>query len=176
MDELTKILSDFIRFQQGQSRTQAQMQNDFMAQVRAANQQIPRQDAEFRMETLGQSMSEFEFAPESGATSAAWYGRYESLFSEDAVNLSEQAKTRLLLRKLSTRCHQLYVNSILPQTPAQKSFTDTVKLLKDILGRQESLFSTRYKCLQLNKSTVDDYTMHTLHKSTEHVKSSNSRN
>lgn len=117
----------------------------------------PRKDAEFRMEALGQSISEFDYTPESDITFDAWYGRYESLFSEDAVHLTEQEKTRLLLRKLNTRCHQIYINSILPQLPKDKSFIDTVTLLKSIFGRRESLFSTRYRCLQLNKSDLDDY-------------------
>lgn len=168
MEELSKALSDFVKLQQEQSQAQhlamAKTQQEFMERVAttlAGNAEQhhgqPRTDAEFRMEALGQSISEFDYTPESDITFDAWYGRYESLFSEDAVHLTEQEKTRLLLRKLNTRCHQIYINSILPQLPKDKSFIDTVTLLKSIFGRRESLFSTRYRCLQLNKSDLDDY-------------------
>lgn len=168
MEDFTRTLGEFIKFQQEQNKSQqlamAQAQYKFMASIVStltgnANQrpQNIQTDSEFRMETLGQSISEFDFVPESEITFDAWFGRYESLFSEDAVNLSDQAKTRLLLRKLNTRCHQLYTNSILPQTPKDKSFAETVARCKATFGRQESLFSTRYKCLQLVKSDLDDY-------------------
>lgn len=113
MEELSRTLVEFIRLQQEQSQSQqlamANTQQEFMARVTSTllgnADQLPqpaRPDAEFRMESLGQSISEFEFALDSGITFEAWYGRYESLFSEDAVNLSDQAKTRLAAKTKHT--------------------------------------------------------------------------
>lgn len=174
MEELTQNLVEFLKYQQEQNQAQqaqmAQSQQDFLKHLATAFNPVgvrneiphpaPDADAEFRMESLGQTITEFEFSPDNNITFDAWYSRYESLFTEDAVKLSDPAKTRLLLRKLSTRCHQLYINSILPHTPKDIAFADTIVRLKSIFGRQESLFSSRYKCLQLIKSDLDDFSVY----------------
>lgn len=60
-------------------------------------------------------------------------------------------------RKMSRHYHQLYVNSILPQTPKVISFKNTVQSLDNLFGRPEkTLFSLRYKCVRLVKSDFDD--------------------
>lgn len=112
---------------------------------------------EILMESLAKSMAEFTFDPDSGVTFAAWYARYEDLFTFDAVLLPEAAKVRLLLRKLNTPEHQKYLDYILPKVPKDFTFAETVTKLKDIFGRKESLFSIRYKCLQLFKKKEEDF-------------------
>lgn len=183
-EENKKLLLDFIKFQNEQSiKNQAAIQEACMKQQAAMAEvqqtflkhladtlkenvggngsgalgQGNTPPDEFRMESLSQGITEFEYDPEANITFDSWYSRYESLFTEDAVNLSDQSKTRLLLRKMSTRCHELYINSILPQTPKDILFAATVTRLKSIFGRQVTLFRSRYNCLQLVKSDLEDF-------------------
>lgn len=88
----------------------ATLKDNAGANASGSRQGQPAPD-EFRIESLLQSITEFEYDPEANITFQSWYSRYESLFTEDAINLTDQAKTRLLLLKLSTRCHQLNINS-----------------------------------------------------------------
>lgn len=164
-DKNQELLREFIKFQNEQSaKNQAAIQEACMAQqakmtevqnaflnhlvlalkenVGGANGSGQGQPApdEFRMESLAQGITEFDYDPEANITFESWYSRYESLFTEDAVNLLDPAKTRLLLRKLSTRCHELYTNSILPQTLKDILFDATVTRLKSMFGRQVTQF------------------------------------
>lgn len=49
------------------------------------------------------------------------------------------------------------VNHILPSHLRDFTFADTVTKLTKIFGRQESIFNTRYKCLNISKSEVEDF-------------------
>lgn len=110
-----------------------------------------KSDIEFRIEALSSSITEFSFDPETNSTFANWYSRYADLFTQDACNLDEQAKIRLLLRRLDTPAHFKYTNYILPRKPADFTFDETIAKLKKIFDKQQSLFNLRFKCFQIIK-------------------------
>ncbi|XP_055604442.1 uncharacterized protein K02A2.6-like [Uranotaenia lowii] len=109
------------------------------------------------LESLSTNINEFRYDPESGVTFGAWYSRYDSLFSEDAARLNDDAKVRLLLRKLGPAEHERYLNFILPAVPKEIKFADTVSKLKSLFGTVESLICRRYRCLQVTKQPSEDY-------------------
>lgn len=166
-EQFQKTITEFIKAQQ----VQAQLQQDQLMK----NQQefllllsqnfkssgVPPKTAEvseeFRMETLGNGITEFHYDPENNVTFEAWYQRYESLFLEDAQKLSDPAKVRLLLRKLDTQVHQQYINLILPKEPKEINFKDTIAKLTEMFGRKTSIFNTRYQCMKLTKNSADDF-------------------
>ena len=113
---------------------------------------------EFLIESLANSMVEFEYDPNSDELNFdGWFKRYEDLFNKDAASLDDAAKTRLLLRKLNTKAFERYTNFILPKKAKDVEFKDTVAYLSKIFNRQISLFNKRVKCLQLAKNDLDDY-------------------
>jgi len=57
---------------------------------------------EVKTESLASRITEFNYNPENGITSDAWFVRYEGLFNVDAKNLDDAAKVRLLLCKLNS--------------------------------------------------------------------------
>ncbi|XP_040164747.1 uncharacterized protein K02A2.6-like [Anopheles arabiensis] len=57
------------------------------------------------LDSLCSHLKEFNYDAEAGSTFAAWYSRYEDLFEKDAARLSDEAKVRLLMRKLETLEH-----------------------------------------------------------------------
>lgn len=107
--------------------------------------------------TLSQAIREFEFDPDDDIVFEGWYSRYEDLFDRDAEKLTDDAKVRLLMRKLSIHCHDKYVNFILPKSPRDFNFMQTVEQLKKLFGKKRSLFSARYHCLQTTKNGSDDF-------------------
>uniref|UniRef100_A0A182NMZ0 DUF7083 domain-containing protein n=1 Tax=Anopheles dirus TaxID=7168 RepID=A0A182NMZ0_9DIPT len=64
--------------------------------------------------SVREAVTEFRYDPEEGVTFAAWFGRYEDMFDKDAAKLTDDAKVRLLLRKLGTKEHERYNSYILP--------------------------------------------------------------
>lgn len=102
------------------------------------------------------NMTEFSFDPENGGMFRKWFGRYKDLFESDTQDLEAVAKVRLLMRKLNAQSHNRYANYILPKLPKVLSFEETVETLTKIFGPQSSIFSKRYRCLQLVKSEADD--------------------
>lgn len=114
-------------------------------------------DTEFLIESLSSSITEFSYDPENDCIFENWYRRFEDLFQRDAINLDDDAKVRLLLRKLDTVAHTRYINFILPKTPSEFSFTESVEKLKKLFGRHESLFKTRFKCFKLFKTDEMNY-------------------
>lgn len=112
---------------------------------------------EFLIESLSKNISEFDYNEEEGLTFELWFRRYEVTFSRDATNLDDAAKVRLLLRSLNPVVHGKYLNYLLPKAPKEYNFEETVKRLKDLFGRRNSIFNIRYKCFQSTKSETTDF-------------------
>lgn len=108
-------------------------------------------ETEFLIESLSSSITEFVFDLESNSTFENWFNRYKDLFECDAKNLDDAAKIRLLLRKLDPSSYSKYINVILPKESLDFTFDETITKLKQIFGRNESIFNIRYKCFQLTK-------------------------
>ncbi|XP_055634306.1 uncharacterized protein K02A2.6-like [Toxorhynchites rutilus septentrionalis] len=109
------------------------------------------------IESLATGIEDFYYDPDGGVFFDAWFARYEDIFKVDGKNLDDPAKVRLLLRKIGTKFHERYVNSILPKHPRDFGLDDTVKKLKKLFGRQTSLFNNRYRYLQYVKNEADDF-------------------
>lgn len=109
------------------------------------------------IESLATGIDEFRYDPDGGIFFESWYARFEDVFKVDGQQLDDNAKVRLLLRKIGTQFHERYVNSILPKHPRDFKFEETVTKLKKLFGRQTSLFNARYQCLQYAKNDADDF-------------------
>ncbi|XP_062711752.1 uncharacterized protein K02A2.6-like [Aedes albopictus] len=119
--------------------------------------QVNQPGSERIIETLATGIEDFYYDPDGGVFFDAWYARYEDVFKVDGKNLDDPAKVRLLLRKIGTKFHERYVNSILPKHPRDFGLDETVNKLKKLYGRQTSLFNDRYRCLQYIKNDADDF-------------------
>lgn len=102
-------------------------------------------------EALAPQLTEFTYDPEFDSTFENWYRRYEEFFKQDAANLDEPTKVRLLLRKLETSAHNRYINFILPKLSSDFNFIETVQKLKQLFGKHESLLKTRFNCFKVSK-------------------------
>lgn len=109
------------------------------------------------MDTLAKCINEFRYDPDSNQTFQMWYARYKDLFEIDAEQLDGAAKVRLLLRKLNIISHDKYIDYILPKQPKEFTFEETLTTLEKMFGRQQSIFNTRYTCLQTSKKDTDDF-------------------
>ena len=127
-----------------------------VAELIKKDDQKSTQNPEQIIDVLSQAMTIFEFCPDEGLFFDTWYSRYEDLFKEDAKNLTDDAKVRLLLRKLNNSDHEKYVNYILPKKTKDVDFETTVKTLKSIFGRQQSILNARYQCMKLLKTDSED--------------------
>ena len=131
---------------------------DLQKQVRTLPTGTATVSTEFSIESLANSMEEYTFDPNlPSLTFESWYSRYEGLFKEDAKNLDDAAKVRLLLRKLTCAAFERFRAIILPREPKDMKFDDVVTTLTSIFGRTESQFNRRVRCLQITKREGDDY-------------------
>lgn len=157
-----------IRLQTEQITTQQETQRDLLhiiEQLKSDESPMvgaPRKssDMEFVIETLANAMSEFVFDMDTNSTFENWYIRYKDLFADDTQKLDERAKIRLLLRKFNNQAFARYVNVILPKSPQDYTFDETIQKLIELFGPGESIFNTRYQCLQIYKSdgmNIGDY-------------------
>ncbi|XP_038116710.1 uncharacterized protein K02A2.6-like [Culex quinquefasciatus] len=133
-----------------------QQQQQFMERFsRSATQ--PPLNPEQIIDSLAGNIKDFRYDADNSVTFAAWYSRYDDLFAQDAARLQDDAKVRLLLRKLGLPEHERYVSFILPAVPKDFSFADTVDTLKSLFGAKESVVSRRYRCLQISKQPTEDH-------------------
>ncbi|XP_040164705.1 uncharacterized protein K02A2.6-like [Anopheles arabiensis] len=149
MQQQQQLISRML--QQPQSQVTNQQSQAFPTQV------IAPSNPELIIEALSGSITEFRYEAESEITFDTWFARYEDLFAQDASRLDDAAKVRLLVRKLGPAEHARYASFILPSVPREIPFDETVKKLKALFGRAETLVSKRYKCLQLTKSRTEDF-------------------
>lgn len=112
------------------------------------------------MDKLAAAMETFHYLPDEGSTFAKWYRRYKDVFTEDAKDLDDAAKVRLVLRKLGVLEHNQYLDSILPKEAKDIQFAETIQILTDKFGKAESLFSQRWRCFQLVKERGVDFSAH----------------
>ncbi|XP_053690985.1 uncharacterized protein K02A2.6-like [Sabethes cyaneus] len=136
---------------QEQQRAFIRQQGDALRNI-----QVPT-NPETILDSLAANVKEFRYDVESNITFAAWFTRYEDLFASDATRLDDPAKVRLLIRKLGLAEHERYLSFILPKTPKDFTFDETVTKLTGLFGTCESLVSRRYRCLQVTKGPTEDF-------------------
>ncbi|XP_053679017.1 uncharacterized protein LOC128729456 [Anopheles nili] len=132
-------------------------QESFLTRMMSSMNMRESTGPEFLIDSLANHVTEFRYDPEENVTFAAWYRRFEGLFEKDAAKLPDDAKVRLLLRKLGVAEHERYNNYILPKNPGDFGFAETIVKLRALFGSKESDVSKRYKCFQLQKTRTEDY-------------------
>ncbi|XP_050072613.1 uncharacterized protein LOC126560698 [Anopheles maculipalpis] len=109
------------------------------------------------LDILSRNITEFRFEADNDITFEKWYSCYEDLFSKDAARVDDAAKVRLLLRKLGILEHERYVNYIAPRNRRDFTLEATVERLKKVFGKKESLLSKSHKCIQIVKTSAEDF-------------------
>ncbi|XP_053686250.1 uncharacterized protein K02A2.6-like [Sabethes cyaneus] len=137
-----------------QQQLMAQLTHQFSA-TQIAMKSLARD--EIALDSLSSNIVEFAYDPEHGSTFDTWYSRYADLFDKDASSLDDDAKVRLLMRKLNPAAHERYSSFILPKQTKDFSFAQTIEKLKAIYGSPVSIFHRRYQCLQTVKEDADDF-------------------
>ncbi|PIO73746.1 hypothetical protein TELCIR_04278 [Teladorsagia circumcincta] len=113
------------------------------------------------MAALSNRIEKFVFDPDADMSFSRWFSRYKDVFSEDAKQLSESNKVRLLCEKLDSMAFEKYQRHVLPTDVSQIGFDVTIEALKQLFDYKTSLFTTRYQCLKLEKSDAEDYLTYT---------------
>ncbi|XP_055527429.1 uncharacterized protein K02A2.6-like [Wyeomyia smithii] len=129
--------------------------SDQMTAIQGNVQQTNR--TELILDSLASNITDFVYDGETGCSFEAWFARYADLFEKDAAQLTDDAKVRLLLRKLNPVAHERYTSFILPKLSREYSFEETVAKLKTIFGTPVSIFYRRYQCLQTTKDEHEDF-------------------
>ena len=112
---------------------------------------------------LACTITEFTYDAENGYTFNAWFSRWHDTFQHEFPDKDNNWKKQLLIQKLGTKENQSFVNFILPKRPSDLTFTETIAILTDIFGEQQSLFNIRCNCFKIAKNQSDDYVSYAGH-------------
>ncbi|VDO32420.1 unnamed protein product [Heligmosomoides polygyrus] len=113
------------------------------------------------MAALSNKIDRFVFGPDVDSCFSKWYLRYRAVFVEDAKQLPESAKVRLLCEKLDAASFEKYRRHVLPKEVSEIGFEETVNTPKQLFDVKTSEFTTRYQCLKLEKKECEDYITYT---------------
>ncbi|EYC24344.1 hypothetical protein Y032_0014g2450 [Ancylostoma ceylanicum] len=113
------------------------------------------------MSALSNRIDKFVFDPDTDMCFTRWYSRYKEVFVEDAKQLSESARVRLLCEKMDSNTFEKYQRHVLPKEVTSISFEESVETLKQLFDVKASEFTTRYQCLKLEKGDSEDYLTYT---------------
>lgn len=105
----------------------------------------------FTIEALAKSFEQFHHDPARGGTFRAWYSRYEGIFSRETNDLDDAGKVRLVMRKLETPDYDRFNNHLAPEKAEEIPFVQLIERLKNYFDVEESLFSKRFNCLQVER-------------------------
>ncbi|KIH43111.1 hypothetical protein ANCDUO_26890, partial [Ancylostoma duodenale] len=119
------------------------------------------------MAALSNRIEKFVFDPETDMSFTKWYTRYKEVFVEDAKQLIESARVRLLCEKLDSDTFERYQRHVLPKEVTSIGFEETVATLKELFDVKTSEFTLRYQCLKLEKMDSEDYLVYTVAKGSE---------
>lgn len=147
----------FMQVMHMMQQQQFQQQAFFQNALSSLRQHQPPTNPEQILDSLSGNIKEFHYDAESNVTFGFWFTRYEDLFARDVARLDDEAKVRLLLRKIGIAEHERYISYILPQKPINCTFAQTVEKLKSLFGAKESVISRRFKCLQISKTPTEDH-------------------
>lgn len=116
------------------------------------------QISENQIESISKLINtEFFYDPDNGITFEKWFAKYKDLFMEDAKNLDEKQKIRILMRKLQSKEHALYESHICPKSPQDLTFNENIQKLTLRFGLKETVFQSRFKCLHVSKTPFEDF-------------------
>ncbi|PIO69206.1 hypothetical protein TELCIR_08981 [Teladorsagia circumcincta] len=113
------------------------------------------------MAALSNRIEKFVFDAEMEMGFSRWYSRYKEVFTEDARQLSEAARVRLLCEKLDNVTFEKYQRHVLPRNVSDIGYQETVDNLKYLFDFKASEFTTKYQCLKLEKNSNEDYLAYT---------------
>ncbi|KIH54296.1 retroviral aspartyl protease, partial [Ancylostoma duodenale] len=113
------------------------------------------------MSALSNRIEEFVFDPETDMCFTRWYTRYKEVFVEDAKQLTESARVRLLCEKLDVDTFERNQRHVLPKEVTSIGFEGTVATLKELFDVKTSEFTLRYQCLKLEKNDTEGYSVYT---------------
>ncbi|VDL63729.1 unnamed protein product [Nippostrongylus brasiliensis] len=113
------------------------------------------------MAAISNRIEKFVFDPEKEMACSRWYARYKDIFTEEARQLPEGAKVRIICEKLDVVTFEKYQRHVLPKDVSDISFEETIETLKKLFNFKASEFTTKYQCLKLEKSVVEDYLTYT---------------
>uniref|UniRef100_A0A8R1I5W2 CCHC-type domain-containing protein n=3 Tax=Caenorhabditis japonica TaxID=281687 RepID=A0A8R1I5W2_CAEJA len=105
--------------------------------------------------SLNSRIPTFTYAPEDGETFDKWFRRHEDTIKLDGADLADTAKARFILTKLDKREAEQFRNHILPKSPADVNFEDTIQMLKKLFNETKSLTRLRYELLSVKFDGYD---------------------
>ncbi|KIH69314.1 hypothetical protein ANCDUO_00342 [Ancylostoma duodenale] len=97
------------------------------------------------MSALSNRIEKIVLDPETDMAFSKWYARYKDVFVEDAMQLTESARVRLLCEKLDSETFERYQRHDLPKEVTAIGFEETVQTLKQLFDVKTSEFTMRYQ-------------------------------
>lgn len=168
MDQLLKKIGQLVTANQDLMAAQERRSEEMMAAqnkrmdelimlfIKNQSSQGKQEQPELVMKALADSFEQFRHDPDRGSTFTAWYARYNDVFAEDAKALGDKGKVRLIMRKLDTASYDRFINHIAPKLVGSLNFSEAVASLKAYFDEQESAFSRRFNCLQIERRSDED--------------------
>ncbi|EFP09026.1 hypothetical protein CRE_22508 [Caenorhabditis remanei] len=102
----------------------------------------------------------FTYDPDNDQTFEQWYSRHKDTIVIDGATLSDDVRTRLVLSKLSSKEYTHYSNRLLPKTPSDLKFDETIQKLEDTFKATSSIYQRRQEFLrtEYTGSNLEEYT------------------
>ncbi|XP_011858817.1 PREDICTED: uncharacterized protein K02A2.6-like [Vollenhovia emeryi] len=113
-------------------------------------------------EYIERKITAFTYDPVVGLTFDKWYERTATVFASDrGKQVPESEKCAIIRSKLTSSDYQTFAGNILPKKPEELTLIDTVKHLKQLFGRRETIFARRFKVLQIQKKSDESFATYT---------------
>ncbi|XP_011858409.1 PREDICTED: uncharacterized protein K02A2.6-like [Vollenhovia emeryi] len=113
-------------------------------------------------EYIERQITAFTYDPVVGLIFDKWYERTATVFASDrGKQVPESEKCAIIRSKLTSSDYQTFAGNILPKKPEELTLIDTVKHLKQLFGRRETIFARRFKVLQIQKKSEESFATYT---------------
>ena len=102
------------------------------------------------LETIEKRLRMFSYDPDEGFTAEKWFSRYESIFSVDLKDTSEEERARVVMRHVDDKAYNRIADDIRPRTVGDLKFDEVVKVMKKLFGEKKSIFEKRLDLFKLS--------------------------
>ncbi|VDL82696.1 unnamed protein product [Nippostrongylus brasiliensis] len=156
---LLSVLKELMEDQRNQQREMMKLLLD-RSEAESGDRFAPEERPNV-MAAISNRIEKFVLDPEKEMAFSRWYARYKDIFTEEARQLPEGAKVRIICEKLDVVTFEKYQRHILPRDVSDISFEETIEILRKLFDFKASEFTTKYQCLKLEKSATEDYLTYT---------------
>ena len=111
---------------------------------------------EITIQSVYSKLDKFYYVPGEYSFFDIWYRRHESVFTQEAKDLTDSQKITILTQKLENQVFDQLANYVAPKKLEEFKFYEVISTLTTLFGNKATVFSERFSYIRMNMEPGED--------------------